>query len=746
MKKVMTLCFLFAIIGILNSAEPVWDWTPTGISGGGAMFSPVISPLDSKKMFIPCDMSGGYVTENGGESWQMIHHSELIPGIRFQGAYHPATPDTLYAASGWDGNVLKVSKDGGKTWKFHAKLPQNLIGGMVIDRDDPKNFALGAGKKVWLSNDGGISWKPLAGVSGTYKCFDFGKDGVYFAATDEGVFCSKDSGKSWSKTSKGLTSGEIMAFAAGVNKEGTKRILYTSVRTKVEEGKLIGGVFRSEDLGESWVLAMGEGINVETKAFDEWSDGSFPVFHYLLAAKGDPQIVYALNSSTGVPPPHHATVYRSENAGKTWKAVFSADPRWEPYNVEKGYVAAVDKQYYGGLANGVAISPNDANTLLWVDNGDAYVTFNGGESWKVAHTRAVPVKKDEEPRWICNGLVVTTAWNYKIDPLNPSRHFICYTDIGLARSEDSGKTWSWWARKGRAPWRNTCYDLAFDPEIPGKIWGAFSEVHDLPFANTIEGRHKSTGKGGICLSTDGGKTWIPYKENGMPVSPATGVVVDPKTQKGKRTLYAGFFGAGVYRSDDDGATWKAKNEGLGGKKNLRVSRILLHADGTLFAVVNLIAKSRVFRDEGAGVYRSTDKGENWSCITEGQGFYWPKDITADAKDSNVLYLGVCNSNKKENGGLYVTKDGGKTWKLATKQGSEHMGVYPHPSRPGWMFLTVTEGAPEHGLYLSRDCGVTFNPVKEFPFLNAMRVVVNPKEEKTIYVTTFGGSVWKGKER
>lgn len=75
-----------------------------------------------------------------------------------------------------------------------------------------------------------------------------------------------------------------------------------------------------------------------------------------------------------------------------------------------------------------------------------------------------------------------------------------------------------------------------------------------------------------------------------------------------------------------------------------------------------------------------------------------------------------------------------------------MGVYPHPSRPGWMFLTVIEGAPEHGLYLSRDGGVTFNPVKEFPFLNAMRVVVDPKDQKTIYVTTFGGSVWKGKER
>lgn len=48
-----------------------------------------------------------------------------------------------------------------------------------------------------------------------------------------------------------------------------------------------------------------------------------------------------------------------------------------------------------------------------------------------------------------------------------------------------------------------------------------------------------------------------------------------------------------------------------------------------------------------------------------------------------------------------------------------------------------------GLYLSRDNGQTFNALDELPFSNIRRIEFDPAEEKVIYATTFGGSVWKG---
>ena len=58
-------------------------------------------------------------------------------------------------------------------------------------------------------------------------------------------------------------------------------------------------------------------------------------------------------------------------------------------------------------------------------------------------------------------------------------------------------------------------------------------------------------------------------------------------------------------------------------------------------------------------------------------------------------------------------------------------------------MTLTEGAPGPGLWLSRDNGSTWEPFEELPFSNIQRVVFDPSDEGRVYVTTFGGSVWRG---
>jgi len=91
-------------------------------------------------------------------------------------------------------------------------------------------------------------------------------------------------------------------------------------------------------------------------------------------------------------------------------------------------------------------------------------------------------------------------------------------DIGFARSLDAGRSWKWWSLEGRAPWTNTCYELAFDPTTTGKMWGAFSNVHDIPNANIIMGQHRAAGPAqGTSAAKTGRACWAD-STCGMPVT------------------------------------------------------------------------------------------------------------------------------------------------------------------------------------------------------------------------------------
>jgi hypothetical protein len=82
--------------------------------------------------------------------------------------------------------------------------------------------------------------------------------------------------------------------------------------------------------------------------------------------------------------------------------------------------------------------------------------------------------------------------------------FIDYTDIGLLQSTNGGKCRVVSSAGVPARWRNTAYWLAFDPEVKGLMWGAFSCTHDLPRPNMWRRRNPDRYRGGVAVSTDGG--------------------------------------------------------------------------------------------------------------------------------------------------------------------------------------------------------------------------------------------------
>jgi photosystem II stability/assembly factor-like uncharacterized protein len=738
---------LLALVACGWCGSPTPNWEPLGLSGGGGMFAPAISSADPNLMMINCDMSAAYISEDGGHNWRMIHQAQLRTDTQCRPGFHPSDANVIYASSS---GKLKVSGDRGRTFASIGNLKDSLSGEIAINPPDPSLMLVGTRTgRCRVSHDAGVTWTTCTGPQGQVIGFHFDRINTgrtMFAATSQGIWRSDDGGRTWVEKTEGLPWVEIKGFAGGSDATGVI-MLYCTVTSKLENGVLRGGVYRSRDRGESWQSAMGQGINIETTKADQYSYGPIAQYKQVLATDAKLLTVYVTNTSTGFHPPHHETVYRSDDGGDTWRATFFQDPRFKEYNVAPNYVTASAGQSYkgGDTPFGAAICNRDPNRLLLVWS-QSYITHNGGNTWFNGDAYPAPGQKPGPgSAWICDGLVVTTTWNYYVDPFEDNRHYIAYTDIGFARSLDAGKTWIWWDKNTWAPWRNTCYEIAFDPEIPGKMWGGFSNVHDIPNDNIISERHGHNGSGGVCISRDFGTSWKPEAQ-GLPLRPVTSIVLDPRSPKNARTLYAGVFLEGVYKSTDDGKTWTLKKTGLGHPLNMRVSRVILHADGTLFAMICAMrpAQSKPLMSEGVGLYRSKDGAETWEKVNASQLFLYPKDFSVHPQNSDIILVGVCDAGGgDQSGGLWRTTDAGRTWQRIGRQARQTFGGYFHPKHEGWIYMTLTEGAPGAGLWLSQDNGQTWQAFDDLPFSNIQRVTFDSADDNLLYVTTFGGSIWRG---
>ena len=85
-------------------------WEVIGPGGGGTMTHPTISPHDPKLVLVGCDMTGAYITYDGGESWRMINLGTGVSSF----AFDPVHPDVIYAAN----PALWRSSDRGRTWRM----------------------------------------------------------------------------------------------------------------------------------------------------------------------------------------------------------------------------------------------------------------------------------------------------------------------------------------------------------------------------------------------------------------------------------------------------------------------------------------------------------------------------------------------------------------------------------------------------------------------------------------------------
>jgi photosystem II stability/assembly factor-like uncharacterized protein len=715
---VISLC---AMVHAATAAEnvdrnaPGGEFKVRGLGGAGGMFVPSVSPFDPNLMLVACDMSGSYRSLDGGRSWELIHCLQMSDNS--QSAFPAFFPNRIY----WNrGSELRMSDDKAKTWRSVTdKFPwgESQISSLSALPGKPDVLLVSTSNGLYRTENDGKSFAQVLG-SPAKGIVAFG-DRLFTFSGENTFQTSGDRGRTWAAAQVALL-GDNGVFGFTGGKDAAGSVLFASVWNV--------GIIRSRDEGKSWQVVLNK--------YDDQ--------RILAMASGQTRIVYAAQNGGG----WCRNVWSSLDGGDTWGSCFRMGG--DDSNVEPSWVQTLLHWGYYISPNGFYASLTDPNLAMLTTQGDFYITRDGGRTWRPCMNETVGVQPgDPGVRFRSTGLEVTSCWGYYFDPFDKSREIIAYTDIGLARTVDNGKTWIW-SGKG-SPWVNTFYSLVFDPDVKGRIYAACSNRHDIPHWTHISPNDPKNDShvGGVCISDDSAVTWkVPG--TGLPLKPCTDICLDPGSPRDARVLYTTIFGEGVFKSTDGGKTWTKKSEGLGNAGNLHVYRIRRHpVSGNLYCLITACREGqRDFRVPG-GIWKSTDGGESWKDITEGIRLVWPTNLVIDPADENRIFMTAATSPGKQQGGVYRTLDAGRTWRhvltdadVAKSGGDSYdhfMSVAISPGDP----QLVYSGSSSHGLWYSLDGGNKWNHRAGFPFKNVQSINFHPVDHRKLYITTFGGGVWVG---
>jgi photosystem II stability/assembly factor-like uncharacterized protein len=750
-------------------------WRVIGPGAGGTMRRPAISPHDPRLVVEGSDMTGAYISKDGGATWRMFNLG--APPSTF--AFDPRDPKVIYAATA----ALFRTEDGGRTWgmvypdplrntRVHARTDHGdfvittddeaYLGGngsdvdvhaVAVDSEDSSRLAMAASSAesprpgsaqspTWLlvSDDRGRTWTRVGSLE-TERAFAIDIDGKGDARTirvaaEGGVY---ESARGTWKRLDTPAGGKLTS--ASIGRDGGARLVYAT--TAIEAGPK-GGLYVSEDGGRTWRAANGTLLQATTSfgRGESWGGarGSRPALGPVAASSQRGQVAYVglrglQRTASG---PKVNGIAKTTDGGRSWQVVFEESDK-PAANLDASWVeerAATDgHSVWFDAPYDLAVAPNHPDVCFATDLFRTYRTADGGKTWAQANSAR------RGQGWVSRGLDVTNSYGIHWDPFDTKRVFISYTDMGLFRSEDDGESWTSSTVGVPLRWRNTTYWVDFDPEVPNLVWGAFSGTHDLPRPKMWRRRDPDTFEGGVGVSTDGGRTWKP-SWTGMPESAITHLLVDPASPKGRRTIYAAGFGRGVFKSTDNGATWTLKNAGLAENQPF-AWRLVRAGDGTLYLVVARRSERGEIGDGRDGaVYRSTDGAEQWTRLTLPEGTNGPNGLAVDPKDVKRLYLaawGRATPGGDTGGGIFLSTDGGASWKPVLTEYQHVYDVTIDPRDPSRLYASGFDQSALRSL----DRGLTWTRIRGFNFKWGHRVVPDPRDPASVYVTTFGGSVWHG---
>jgi photosystem II stability/assembly factor-like uncharacterized protein len=730
------LKIVFILLSLFASDRP-GGFKIVGPGGGGAMFHPLVNPLDPNTVLVACDMTGAYISHDAGKSWRMFNLRGVVQFFVFD----PLDKNVMYAQA----NGLWRSQDNGETWTLIYPKPFSLkgvkmssdhsdedliadpdplgnISAMVIDPTNSKTLYAAAGNRaagkfgMFISRDGGESWEKSKDLQGlAFKLivnpFSPSRDRTMVAAGSE--FIEAGSISDLKKVS--LPPGKkISDFSMGFSEKGDP-IIYAIAD---DSG------FVSDNLGAAWrPIQLGQG-HIEMRA--------------IATSLRSPQTGYVSYRNLEENGLKYMGVAKTTDGGRQWTPVWKEEITQSPKagsNIHDAWITERFGSDWGENPLTLTVSDQDPNLSYATDLGRLMRTTDGGATWNAVYSKKL------DGGWTSTGLDVTTSYGYHFDPFNPNRQFITTTDIGLFRSEDGGKSWVSSTKGVPKDWMNTTYWIVFDPAVQGRVWSVNSWTHDLPRPKMW--RHTSIDKyrGGVCISEDGGKTWT-KSNDGMEQSAATYILLDPTSQVQSRVLYVTAFGRGVYKSTNGGKTWILKNNGITQKEPF-AWRIARDSKGSLYLLIARRSEDgSIGTDKDGALYRSDDGAEQWTPVSLPEGVNAPNGLAVDPNDPNRLYLAAWARDRGQHGdggGIFLSVDAGKSWKNVLDRDRHIYDVTIDPRNPKLLYAAGFESSA----WSSSDRGEHWTRVPGFNFKWGHRVIPDLQNPKSIYITTFGGGVWHG---
>jgi photosystem II stability/assembly factor-like uncharacterized protein len=326
-----------------------------------------------------------------------------VSGPHFAGweIYHikgsPADPNRLYASqsTGWFGQLIQRSNDGGKTWapvgnefayggktgthQWYDGTPHpwefKRVWHLEPSLTDPDTIYAGVeDAALFRSVDGGQTWQELAGLRQhtTGSAWAPGAGGlclhtiildpshpgrIFIAISAAGVFRTDDGGETWRPMNRGLRSEQMPDPQAEVG-HCVHRIAMHRSRPNVLFMQKHWDVMRSTDAGESWHEVSG---NLPTD------------FGFLIDVhEHEPNTIYVIpikSDSEHYPPEGKLRVYRSRTGGNEWEALTKGLPQSNCYVNVLREAMAVD-------------SLDDCGIYFGTSGGQVYASTDGGDSWE----------------------------------------------------------------------------------------------------------------------------------------------------------------------------------------------------------------------------------------------------------------------------------------------------------------------------------------------------------------------------
>jgi len=396
-------------------------WRSVGPYIGGRVVTVTGVPGQENLFYMGTVGGGIWKSNNYGVSWTNISDGQLKGPNASIGAIAVAdsNPNILYAGTGESdirgtmitGNGIYKSTDAGKTWHFVGLGDTHTISNIVVD---PKNPDI-----VYASSMGH----------------------VFVPNPDRGVFKSTDGGKTWQKVLfVDDKTGAINLVMDPSHPDVLYAAMWQAYRTpwSLSSGGPASGLYKTTDGGAHWTnISHGAGFAKDVL-------GRIGVS----VSASNPNIVYAIVQAKD------GGVFRSEDAGKTWKRV---NDEWMLRQRAFYYMA-------------IFADPKDPNTVYAPEVDALFVSHDGGKTWKKLHTP----HGDNHVVWI-----------------NPDNTKILLegNDGGATVSTDGGKTWSTVHNQPTGQF----YHVNLDDQFPYHIYGAQQDE------GSFEGP-SATSQGGIPLA------------------------------------------------------------------------------------------------------------------------------------------------------------------------------------------------------------------------------------------------------